>query len=115
MKSNDIILMYLLTRMVSVFPSNSTCLFHWDYLTQTLWDAPIKLLVCLLENFLLLKIFTHMWENHKLNNELIKSVNYFISVLTSSLLALGDVILKVVNFSSAFCNEKCKLDRKSKL
>lgn len=24
MKSNDIILMYLLTRMVSVFPSNST-------------------------------------------------------------------------------------------
>lgn len=52
-----------------------------------------------------------MWENHKLNNELIKSVNYFISVLTSSLLALGEVILKDVNFSSAFCNEKCKLDK----
>lgn len=43
-----------------------------------------------------------MWENRKLNNELIKSVNYFISVLTSSLLALGEVILKDVNFSSAF-------------
>lgn len=113
MKSNDIILMYLLTRMVSVFPSNSTLSVSLGL--QTLWDAPIKLLVCLLENFLLLKIFTHMWENHKLNNELIKSVNYFISVLTSSLLALGEVILKDVNFSSAFCNEKCKLDRKSKL
>lgn len=63
-----------------------------------------------------------MWENLKFKNELTKSVNYLINVLinvlTSSLsdnIALGEVILREVIFSSAFCNKNCKLDRKSKL
>lgn len=55
-----------------------------------------------------------MWENYKLNNELIKLVNYFISVFIFLFLVFGDVILKVVNFLLVFCNEKCKLDRKLK-
>lgn len=91
------------------------CLFHWNCL---LWDAPIKLLVCLLKNVNSLKLFTHMWENLKFKKELTKSVNYLINVLTSSLsdnIALGEVILREVIFSSAFCNKNCKLDRKSKL
>lgn len=79
-----------------------------------LWDVFIKLLVCLLENFFLFKIFIYMWENYKLNNELIKLVNYFISVFIFLFLVFGDVILKVVNFLLVFCNEKCKLDRKLK-
>lgn len=63
-----------------------------------LWDVFIKLLVCLLENFFLFKIFIYMWENYKLNNELIKLVNYFISVFIFLFLVFGEVILKDVNF-----------------
>lgn len=63
-----------------------------------LWDVFIKLLVCLLENFFLFKIFIYMWENCKLNNELIKLVNYFISVFIFLFLVFGEVILKDVNF-----------------
>lgn len=55
-----------------------------------------------------------MWENYKLNNELIKLVNYFISVFIFLFLVFGEVILKDVNFLLVFCNEKCKLDRKLK-
>lgn len=54
--------------------------------------------MCLLENFFLFKIFIYMWENYKLNNELIKLVNYFISVFIFLFLVFGEVILKDVNF-----------------
>lgn len=87
--------MYLLTRMVIVFPSNS-------------------LSVSLGLNYNSLDIFTHMWENLKLKKRVNKIGNYLISVLTSSLsdnITLGEVILWEVIISSPFCNQKCKLDK----